>query len=154
MGALIDITGKRFAHLVAIRRAGISSDRKASWLFACDCGKEAVISGHAVRTGNTKSCGWCFYRHGMTDTPTYFTWLAMRTRCSNPNVWDYKYYGGRGIGICERWNDFRNFYADMGERPDGLTLDRIDVNGDYEPNNCRWATWQEQCANKRAKVAA
>ena len=88
-------------------------------------------------------------KHGQSYTPTYVSWRQMLMRCQNPNVRQYQWYGARGIKVCARWKDFTNFYADMGDRPEGMTLDRLDNDEDYELSNCRWATNSEQSHNKR-----
>ena len=88
-------------------------------------------------------------KHGMSNTPTYYVWINMRRRCENPNNPAYKYYGGRGISVCIRWNSFGNFYEDMGKKPEGLTLERINNNGNYKPGNCEWVTWKKQLNNRR-----
>lgn len=90
--------------------------------------------------------------HGMKGTPTYMSWMSMKSRCNNPNNVSYKNYGGRGITVCKRWYNFKNFYEDMGQKPNGLSLDRIDNDGNYEPSNCKWSTWVEQNNNKRNTI--
>lgn len=163
----IDITGARFAHLLIISFAGLARKKKALWLCRCDCGREKVILGESLRAGSTRSCGckkaeWIAAKkrrhgqsggaHGADSTREYQTWQAMKSRCLNRNNADYKNYGGRGIAVCERWLSFENFFADMGKRPSRVhSLDRLDVNGNYEAANCRWATPQQQRDNQRPR---
>lgn len=131
------------------------------WRFKCDCGADVVARKNHVAVGATKSCG-CYAKemlavktltHGMSRTPTWNSWAMMLQRCEDQKHTQYKDYGGRGIDVCERWHDFSNFYADMGGRPLGKTLDRIDNSKGYEPDNCRWATWHEQNAAGRRRVS-
>lgn len=139
-------------------------------LYRCQCGEEVIRLCYNVDHGKTKSCG-CYNRelaiermeknkaafsqgnkrHGLFGTPTHTSWSNMIQRCTNPNRWQYPYYGGRGVTVCERWMTFENFYADMGDRPEGLSLDRIDNNKGYEPGNCKWSTRSEQARNRRKR---
>lgn len=158
-----DLTGQTFNRLTAVKRLG-SKNGQVLWECLCDCGNKSVVAGPQLANGSTKSCG-CLrvevstglckalsFRHGMTDTATHKSWDSMKLRCINPAHNSYRNYGGRGISICDRWlgiHGFENFHADMGDRPRGMTLDRIDVDGNYEPSNCRWATLKEQHRNTR-----
>lgn len=150
---LIDLSGQRFGMLTVVSRVGSvrnGASMTPTWRVACDCGREKVVRASNLRAGQTKSCGCVFIRHGMYGTPEYRAWVSMLGRCTNPSIRSYPNYGGRGIRVCPEWEDFETFFAAMGRRPtSGHSLDRIDVNGNYEPANCRWATVKEQARNKR-----
>jgi hypothetical protein len=146
----VDISGQRFGKLVAIEVAG---KRKylTMWRCVCDCGNETVAYLSNLRAGKTKSCG-CGVRihgHSTQTTPTYSSWHSMKQRCLRPRAKDLPYYAH--VTVCERWLTFANFLADMGERPPGTSIDRIDNARGYEPGNCRWATHSVQMQNRRKK---
>jgi hypothetical protein len=158
----IDITGARFGRLTAIRWISSHGKDGRLWQCQCDCGRLSIVPAKMLRAKNTKSCGCQQYNgrlvHGRARTKgkqhyLYCTWQKMRNRCNNPNNENHKHYGGRGIKVCKRWNSFTIFLSDIlaaiGERPPGMTLDRIDNDGDYEPGNVKWSTQKEQLANSR-----
>lgn len=163
MGKLIDLTGKRFGKLVVECRAEDKHRKNgkpiAMWKCVCDCGNITIINGTYLRTGDTVSCG-CLAKqiitdrntkHNLSNTRIYKIWKDMNKRCNNPNHWANKYYRSKNISVCDEWKkDFKSFYewSMNNGYSDNLTIDRIDVNGNYDPNNCRWATMKQQCNNK------
>lgn len=151
MGRLIDISQKRFGAWVVTGSHPVRDGKSFSWLCRCDCGTEKLVEGSSLRDGESTNCGCSqvFRAGGKSKTPEYASWNAMRHRVIRDT--DNKYYSKKGIEICERWsgkNGFLNFLSDMGKRPVGTTLDRRDSSGNYEPQNCRWATKEEQTRNR------
>jgi hypothetical protein len=154
-----DLTGVQFGALTAVELVGRDKHRKALWRCVCKCGGTTISQEGNLKTGKAKSCG-CARRetcravgdrvrtHGMSKTTTYNVWKGMLERCHNLNSKDYHRYGGAGITVCDRWRSFENFLADMGERPEGKSIDRINNALGYEPGNCRWATGREQNINR------
>lgn len=149
-----DRTGQRFGKLTALSIAGRNELKKVLWRCQCDCGKQTVVVSGDLVSGNTTSCGCvlkaAITKHGGWNTRSYSSWHSMMRRCTNPQDKDYHKYGAVGVRICERWTDYKNFVEDMGEPPPRHTLDRYpDPYGNYEPENCRWATATEQARNIR-----
>ena len=159
-----DEVGQRYGRLTVLERSG-SKRRAAAWLCQCDCGARTTVGGDKLRRGETRSCG-CGARGGQPvhghaasktspRSPTYYSWRSMVRRCENPNQLGFKYWGGKGVTVCERWrrgdgkrSGFECFLADIGRRPFGLSLDRIDGAGSYEESNCRWTTRIGQARNQ------
>lgn len=151
----LDLTGMTFGNLTVLSKSGPTSRGEILWNCGCSCGARTKIrAGHLVR-GNSKSCGCEQLKavtfHGMTGTPIFRSWESMKSRCLNPNDPSYDRYGGRGIKVCKSWtSSFESFYADMGSRPKGKSLDRVDNSRNYTPKNCKWSTPKEQAANRRS----
>ncbi len=163
---LKDLKNQRFGRLIPIQHIG-RNKRRSLWECQCDCGKKLIVSSSHLVSGHTKSCG-CYRKeiktltakHGHTslqngkqsNSKTYYSWSAMIRRCSNKHYEHYSYYGGRGIKVCDRWlgkHGFQNFLVDMGERPEGLTIERENNEGNYEPSNCIWVDRITQARNRR-----
>lgn len=162
MSRLTDITGQRFGRWFVIEKALVNRGTNARWQCRCDCGTERVVLGIVLRKGESKSCG-CLRveisaqretKHGQATNGTtgaYNSWAGIIQRCTNPNNPAYPNYGGRGIGVCDDWLTFDGFYADMGDRPQGMSIDRINNDDSYRKDNCRWASAKTQASNRRER---
>jgi hypothetical protein len=153
MPKFIDRTGLRYGRLLVLERAGRTASKKVLWKCACDCGGTALVDACSLVTQNTTSCGCVIpnFKHGGWKKSSYNTWRAMMRRCDNPQDKDYPKYGGVGITVCPEWHDYAKFAEDMGEPVGDQTLDRKDPYGNYEPDNCRWASLPTQARNVRVR---
>ena len=157
MSNIVNILGKRFGRLEVIEEVGRDNFRHVMWLCKCDCGNEVKVRGKDLRSGKQISCG-CYKRenisnitHGMSYTRVFRIWADIQQRCDNSNNKAYKYYGARGIVVCDEWKTFEGFWkwAQLSGYADDLTIERIDVNGNYEPSNCKWIPFSKQARNTR-----
>jgi len=158
----VDLTGQRFGRLTVLERDKGRTDRVA-WICKCDCGNVKSVLSYKLTSGTTRSCG-CLQRetaaknatrHGYYGERLRNVWATMKQRCTNPKCKDYPFYGGRGITVCEEWNDYLSFrkWAYSAGYAEGLTIDRIDVDGPYAPHNCRWISLKQQMLNRRSSLA-
>lgn len=148
-----ELVGRQFGAWSVLSK--VKNEVRNEWFYdcKCSCGTKRLIPGHQLKGGKTTKCHRCRVKtHGMSYTSTFRIWTGILRRCFNSKFSAYKYYGGRGIKVCERWLKFENFFADMGERPPGLQIDRKDNNGHYEPSNCRWVTPKENNANRNVSI--
>lgn len=159
MKKVIDLTGKRFGKLVVIEQSDLRKNNHIVWVCKCDCGNEYLVRGNSLRNGTTKHCGCDRHKYLQNSDQNKIRlrgiWRGMKDRCYNRNHRQYKNWGGRGIGVCSDWlNNFESFYnwAISNSYNENLTLDRIDVDKNYGPDNCRWVTMKEQCSNKTNNV--
>lgn len=153
----LDIKNRKFGRLLVLKEVGINKNLRPTWKCLCDCGNIKITTVNKLTTGNTQSCG-CLHKelllkrittHGKSNTLTYRIWQDIKDRCLNPKHHSFINYGARGIKVCKDWEKFENFLKDMGEKPKGLSIDRIDNNKGYSKKNCHWATRYEQSRNKR-----